>query len=336
MAILELVLLLLLLHALKSVIPRRVRVPEAEQVSTVLVVVDIVLEKHFPHFKKRSAGEQAVGARLMLRPDALQLENLADLLQPALQVLTRLHQILDVVNVREKHFQQVEKLRLVGRQRLVHENLEQVSEIVAGVKGEPVDVVGEDDAGRVHVLCERHHVDAVLLVNLELYTGPYQQIDGVLRIHILADVETEIKLPRGAARRLLAVLIVKREPDLNDLEQIDVAAEQLILVVGRALELPDGPRDDPRELGIHGDVGVLLDDVAHFTEFLIEVIIPHVANLIGAWRRHLGGKVGGSQRCDGWLRLCPYNQHNKYMRKKFEMMYIICLCKHLCCTTTQI
>lgn len=64
----------------------------------------------------------------------------------------------------------------------------------------------------------------------------------------LREVEFEVELPRRRAWRVSAVLVHERESELDDLQEVHVAPQQLVLVVHRAAKLSDWPHDDPREL----------------------------------------------------------------------------------------
>ena len=65
------------------------------------------------------------------RAGAPHLQLVGHLLQPALQVLAALHQVLHVVDVREVELEQREEVLLVGRQVDVGQQLEHVAEVVA-------------------------------------------------------------------------------------------------------------------------------------------------------------------------------------------------------------
>lgn len=58
------------------------------------------------------------------------------------------------------------------------------------------------------------------------------------------ETKLEIELPCRVVGRCVAVLVHECETELDDLEEIYVAAKQLILVIGCGTELADGSRDD--------------------------------------------------------------------------------------------
>ena len=60
--------------------------------------------------------------------------------------------------------------------------------------------------------------------------------------------EFEVELEGADARGQLALLVTEGEADLDDLQKVDVAAQRLVVKVGRRLEGADGTGDDPREL----------------------------------------------------------------------------------------
>ena len=78
---------------------------ESVHVSEILAVVDVVLEEHLLHLEEGLPGEEAVTAGLMLGADSPHFEFVGELLEAALQILARLHQVLDIVHVREVELQ---------------------------------------------------------------------------------------------------------------------------------------------------------------------------------------------------------------------------------------
>ena len=88
---------------------------------------------------------------------------------------------------------------------------------------------------------------------------------------------------------------------LDDLQQVAVAAQRLVVVVRVPLELPDGARHHARELRIlrearqeltggiimrpnkggahHADVRVFLKDGPYNFELLLQVVLPHIPKL---------------------------------------------------------
>lgn len=53
--------------------------------------------------------------------------------------------------------------------------------------------------------------------------------------HVL-DAKVEIELPCRDILRVVPILIRQGEPDLNDLEQVDIASHRLVMVVRGCLE----------------------------------------------------------------------------------------------------
>ena len=96
----------------------------------------------------------------------------------------------------------------------------------------------EDQSRHEHHLCKEHGVDPLLLVLLELDPRVLEEVHRVLGVHVLRQVELEVELPGGDPRvGQLTLLVQERHPQLDDLQQVDVATKQLVLVVGRRLEL---------------------------------------------------------------------------------------------------
>ena len=68
----------------------------------------------------------------------------------------------------------------------------------------------------------------------------------------LREVELEVELPRRRAWRIISVLVHEGEAELDDLQQIHVAPQQLVLVIHRAPKLSDRPHHHPGELCVLG------------------------------------------------------------------------------------
>ncbi len=62
--------------------------------------------------------------------------------------------------------------------------------------------------------------------------------------------ESKVELPRRALGREVAVLVREGDADLYDLEQVDVAAHGLVVVVRRRLEAAYRAGDDAGEFGV--------------------------------------------------------------------------------------
>lgn len=62
------------------------------------------------------------------------------------------------------------------------------------------------------------------------------------------EVKLKIKLPRCGAGRIVSIFVHERETELDDLQEVDVAPKQLVLVVYSAAELADGPDHHSRKL----------------------------------------------------------------------------------------
>jgi hypothetical protein len=116
-------------------------------------------------------------------------------------------------------------------------------------------------------------------VPLEVDARLLQQLDGILGVHVLAQVEPEVELVAVAAvRRRLAAFVAEGDPQLDDLEQVDVALERLVRVPVREL-VADRLRDDARELRVHRDIRVLLYELPDARHVAVERRRPDVADL---------------------------------------------------------
>ena len=167
----------------------------------------------------------------------------------AFEIATALHQILDVEDVGKEELEELEEFGLGVGQIFVGEKLDEVAEVVAAVKGYPRDLVEQDDAGRGEYLGEMHGIDAVLEILLEHDARLGEQIDRLLGVHVLVDVEVKVELKRGRLHRHVALLVHEREAQLNDLQQVHIALETLILIVGR-LEVTADPCHYARKLSV--------------------------------------------------------------------------------------
>lgn len=144
----------------------------------------------------------------------------------------------------------------------------------------------QHDARRHQQLGEPERVNALLAVPTEIDPALPQEIDGVAGIGVIFEVEfAEIELPdaaaAGAAIGEVAEGIREGEPELDELEHVDVGLEGGVVVIGARFEGPQRPADDPGELGVHGDEGVIVDDLADQGELRFEVVAPDLADLDG-------------------------------------------------------
>lgn len=156
---------------------------------------------------------------------------------------------------------------------------------------DPLDVAVEDKARADQELAKVRNVDARLKVALEVDARGLQQVDRVLGIHVVLQREGKVELPGMCAGGRVAVLVDERDAQLDYLEQVDVAAQRLKVVVGRVEEGADGARNDAGELCVHGDERVLCNQRADDAELALEVVLVHVLDL------HL--VVSGSGRQEG-------------------------------------
>ena len=64
------------------------------------------------------------------------------------------------------------------------------------------------------------------------------QVDRIFSVHIFGEVELEVELPGGwSTLRQISLLVQEGKPQLNDLQQVDVASKELVLVIGRGFKL---------------------------------------------------------------------------------------------------
>mmetsp|Transcript_1484 Transcript_1484/g.2418 ORF Transcript_1484/g.2418 Transcript_1484/m.2418 type:complete len:395 (-) Transcript_1484:222-1406(-) len=231
------------------------------------------------HDLEEGAGrEQAVRAGLVHGPHALHVQLLGQPLQAAVHAVHAGHQVLDVEDVREVELEHLEEAALLGGQRLRGQQLQQVAEVVAAVEGDPLDAVHQHQPGGGQQLAEPVRVHAPPLVRGEADARALQQVDGLLRVHVLAQAEPEVHLPAAAARHRVAVRLHEGQAELDDLKQVHIAPQRLVLVV-RAVVVRDGPGHHAREFSVHCNVMVFLCHFSNFIHFCIEIICPHLPNL---------------------------------------------------------
>lgn len=138
----------------------------------------------------------------MADANPLHLQQLRELVQPSMEAVAELHQVLDIIYHRKIHLDQIEEPGLRVRQAPACQQLQEVAEIVAAVEGNPAHGVVQHDPGGHEELPEPVHVDSILAVLLEVDSALAQQLDRVAREDVFADVElAEVELPDAGALR---------------------------------------------------------------------------------------------------------------------------------------
>lgn len=74
--------------------------------------------------------------------------------------------------------------------------------------------------------------------------------EPMVAIEYVLDAEREVKLPCRHVLWVIPFLICQGKPDLNDLEEVDIAPHGLIMVVWRSLEGPNRSGNNAREFCI--------------------------------------------------------------------------------------
>ena len=119
------------------------------------------------------------------------------------------------------------------------------------------------------------------------------------RVKSVLEAELEVELPCTSAERIVALRIGERQTKLNDLQQINVAAKSLVVIVCRGAEISDRSGDDSGELSIlhrcmsdreqrgrkarrscHCNVGVLLEELTDVAHFLFQIVCPDIADAV--------------------------------------------------------
>lgn len=188
----------------------------------------------------------------MLLANAAHLQIIGHVLQTTLQGLAGAHQVFDVINAREPLVQQIEKVGLLRRQRHARYQLEQVAKVVPGVERDPLDILKQRKPG-----CNQHFtkvlvVDTIVQEPVKVEPGLGQELERVGRTHVVVHIEPEVELPCTGVRRKVSFLVAHRDTQLDQMQEIDVAAKCLVVIIGRSPEIANRARNDPRKLGILG------------------------------------------------------------------------------------
>lgn len=147
------------------------------------------------------------------------------------------------------------------------------------MKGNVSDIVVAQQARRHHELREKGGRDAALASVLEVDPLVAEEVDRVGRVIVSRNVEiAEIELPDEAAVGLAEVgevpkRVGERDPHLNELERVDIGFESPVPLqgVGVGAVVAD---NDAGELGVHGNEGIPIDELADEGEFFLEIPVP--------------------------------------------------------------
>jgi hypothetical protein len=241
----------------------------------------------------REVGEAGFGAERFYHAQAFGSE--AVLQTDALGVA---EEEFDVPKFGKEGGDEVEEVGLVHGEGVIGEQLDEISEIITRVEGEPMNVCVEGEAGGSEKGAECLVGNADLVVALEVDARCFEKLDGGFRVHVLLEVEFEVEDPRardsveagvhevvGGSGGLrdgwvlwwaeVALGGPKSDADLDGLEDIYVAAEGLIVVFSlTACEVSDRPGDYAWKFGVHGNIGVFLDQLAQDVHLRFEVVPP--------------------------------------------------------------
>jgi hypothetical protein len=232
------------------------------------------------HLPERVPGEHAVGGGLVAPPRrALHLERGGDALEPAVEA-AEAHHVLDVVDLGpEVDAHVLEELGQRPRQLAAHEDLDEVGEVVGGVEGDPRHLRVADEARGHEQRGEGARADAPGAVRGQVDAAGGEEGDGVRGVAVearveLAEVDLEGERGRGGGGG------GEGESDLDEVERVDVGLDEgVALGGGHGGGVLGGAVDDPRELGVHGHVGEVLDGGADELELAIHVVRPNLPDL---------------------------------------------------------
>lgn len=85
---------------------------------------------------------------------------------------------------------------------------------------------------------------------VKVQPGFVKELKRVRRAHVLIGAESEIELPGTDAGWVIAVLVCQCYAKLDELEQVNVASQGLVMIVGGAFKGPDWPGYDPGKFSI--------------------------------------------------------------------------------------
>ena len=134
---------------------------------------------------------------MTLPDDPTHIKGLGYPVQPTVETRTVPHQVFHIVNPSTKEdSDEFEELAQLARQDSLSQHLDQVSEVVRAVEGDPLDEVVAHEPRRHHQLGEPDRLNAELAVPLEVDPLAPQQLDRVVRVGVTRHVEVvEVELP---------------------------------------------------------------------------------------------------------------------------------------------
>mmetsp|Transcript_24691 Transcript_24691/g.59534 ORF Transcript_24691/g.59534 Transcript_24691/m.59534 type:complete len:231 (+) Transcript_24691:532-1224(+) len=121
---------------------------------------------------------------------------------------------------------------------------------------------------------------------LEGYSRRYQQIDRILRKHVIVQIELEIELPAGTTLGIIAILVRKSQSQLDNFEKIHIAFERFVVKVGR-VSFRNRTCDDSGEFRVHCNIGVSFNEFTNDGHFLFRIFFPYIADFQGFTIRRL-------------------------------------------------
>lgn len=96
------------------------------------------VKKRLLQLPESTRCEQTIRTSLMADPYPLYIQQLSKLVEPSMEAIAELHQVLNVVNRREVNLDEIKEPDLRLRQVLASEQLEEVTEVVPAVERDPV------------------------------------------------------------------------------------------------------------------------------------------------------------------------------------------------------
>mmetsp|Transcript_57435 Transcript_57435/g.121881 ORF Transcript_57435/g.121881 Transcript_57435/m.121881 type:complete len:218 (+) Transcript_57435:590-1243(+) len=145
------------------------------------------------------------------------------------------------------------------------------------MKRHPLDPVIQHQPTDHEQLSEVQGIDSPSCMILERYPRSDQQINRILRKHIIVQIELEVELPTGTSLSVIAILVSKSQAELNYFQKIDVALQRFVVKV-RGVGLRDGTGYNPWEFRVHCHIGMSFDEFADNGHFLFGIFFPDVTN----------------------------------------------------------
>jgi hypothetical protein len=168
------------------------------------------------------AGEQAVWAGLVGRPESSDCQHLCKSAQPSVLIGVRklTGEGFDVIDGWEEELQVVNEDFVRLREVFIHGHFEKVSKVIASVVADPFDIGVNNESRHGHFLSEVLGVDASGLELLEVNAAVFEHVDGGLLVEVILEVEVEVELPCADGSGELSFLVGYCDAHLDEVQDV--------------------------------------------------------------------------------------------------------------------